>query len=445
MAAHRYWRAVALEAYGAGDLELSAFQLLDAAGVRVDAPATLTASTAPATGAVASLQDTDLTTSVRWAASSLAALTLTWDFGGSPVDVFDVQLGGPDLQRFLYSLNLQYSDDGAAWTSIFNRYGYTWPGADLKSELYKSDAWSPTDKATTITLDASLAVATIGINPSSAFIRGGGMASQGVRQFEVVVGAVNAGYIGVASKAGDPRTQGLNGAVEAWSWAPATATKWASGVPTAYGSASALGDVIGATFDFATGNLTFYKNGVSLGVAFTITPRELYPAFGGNSTGVTGTIRTRDFAFPVAGAQPWTGAKAALRTGYRTHLSQAFAVGTGPPITYGIPQFVEPVDLTVQSGSVKDFTTGVLGTGRGRVAGTVKERGTPTNTPVYRKVRLIRERDGLLIRELWSNPVTGAYSFDYVDELQTFTVLSYYHTGAFRAVVADGQIPELMP
>lgn len=38
-----------------------------------------------------------------------------------------------------------------------------------------------------------------------------------------------------------------------------------------------------------------------------------------------------------------------------------------------------------------------------------------------------------------------AYSFDYVDELQTFTALSYDHTGAFRAVVADGQIPEMIP
>lgn len=124
-----------------------------------------------------------------------------------------------------------------------------------------------------------------------------------------------------------------------------------------------------------------------------------------------------------------------------TYLSAVGVVGIGPPITYGIPQLIDPTLLTVQSGSVQDYATGVLGTGRGRVAGTVKE--TP-NAPVYRKVRLIREVDSLLIRELWSHPVTGAYSFDYVDELQKFTVLSYDHTGAFRAVVADGQIPELI-
>lgn len=124
-------------------------------------------------------------------------------------------------------------------------------------------------------------------------------------------------------------------------------------------------------------------------------------------------------------------------------LSQIFTFGIGPAIIYGIPQRNAPVNLTIQSGAVKDYASGVLGTGMGRVAGTIKEKGMP-DAPVYRKVRLIREADGLQMRELWSHPITGAYSFDYVDELQTFTVLSYDHTGAFRAVVADGQIPELI-
>ena len=62
MAAHRYWRAVALEAYAGGDLELSCFHLLDAAGVSLDALATLTASSEPSAGAVGNLQDDDLMT-----------------------------------------------------------------------------------------------------------------------------------------------------------------------------------------------------------------------------------------------------------------------------------------------------------------------------------------------------------------------------------------------
>lgn len=97
--------------------------------------------------------------------------------------------------------------------------------------------------------------------------------------------------------------------------------------------------------------------------------------------------------------------------------------------------------LAPQSGAIKDYTTGVLGTGRGRVAGNVKVYPA---TPAYRKVRLIRERDGLLVRELWSDPLTGAYSFDYVDELQKYTVLSYDHTGAYDVAVGGSIVPVLI-
>lgn len=124
-------------------------------------------------------------------------------------------------------------------------------------------------------------------------------------------------------------------------------------------------------------------------------------------------------------------------------LGHAQSLSTGLGFT-GVVTTLDVLCIRVTDGGLRDYVSGVTGTGRGRVTGTIKDTGTP-NTPVHRKVRLIRERDNLLMREVWSHPVTGAYSFDYVDELQKFTVLSYDHTGAFRAVVADGQIPELIP
>lgn len=125
-----------------------------------------------------------------------------------------------------------------------------------------------------------------------------------------------------------------------------------------------------------------------------------------------------------------------------TYLTSVSVIGTGPAIVYGVPKLTEPVRLTVESGAVKDYLTGVLGQGIGRVRGTVKN--TPA-TPVRRKVRLIRARDGLVIREQWSDPVTGAYDFKYVDELQIFTVVSYDHTELYNAVIGDRLVPELMP
>lgn len=81
--------------------------------------------------------------------------------------------------------------------------------------------------------------------------------------------------------------------------------------------------------------------------------------------------------------------------------------------------------------------------GAGRVTGTVKTKGTP-DYAVHRRVRLINERDGAVVRETWSDPVTGVYAFDYVDPAPTYTVLAYDHTHAFRAVVADNLTPGAM-
>lgn len=85
--------------------------------------------------------------------------------------------------------------------------------------------------------------------------------------------------------------------------------------------------------------------------------------------------------------------------------------------------------------------------GNGYIANVVKERpkGAATDgsqdVPVWRKVRLFREQDGLLIREVWSDATTGAYRFDNIPAGIAYTVLSYDHTGTFRAVVADRIIP----
>jgi len=74
--------------------------------------------------------------------------------------------------------------------------------------------------------------------------------------------------------------------------------------------------------------------------------------------------------------------------------------------------------------------------GNGRVAGTVKIKGSP-NLPVQRKVRLIDEFTGLMVREVFSDPVTGAYEFMYVSTDHKYTVVSYDWANNFRAVLAD--------
>lgn len=85
----------------------------------------------------------------------------------------------------------------------------------------------------------------------------------------------------------------------------------------------------------------------------------------------------------------------------------------------------------------RDHLTGVLGRGIGRVRGKTFDYANPANKPYRCRVRLIRETDGMQMRELWSG-VDGSYDFQYVDELQSYSVLAYYLEHGKRAVVSDG-------
>ena len=69
------------------------------------------------------------------------------------------------------------------------------------------------------------------------------------------------------------------------------------------------------------------------------------------------------------------------------------------------------------------------------ISGSVYIDATP-DIPVARRVRLYDLPSGRLIRETWSDPVTGAYRFAQI-RAGIYTVIGYDHTGAFNAVVRD--------
>lgn len=114
-------------------------------------------------------------------------------------------------------------------------------------------------------------------------------------------------------------------------------------------------------------------------------------------------------------------------------------VGQGGRAIYRAPA-LQPA---VTAGQL-DYVLG--GNGLGRVSGRTVEQQDKSSpkVPVSRRVRLYRDRDGLLIRETWSN-AQGLYEFARIDSNTSYTVLSYDHEGDFRAVVADRVTPEAMP
>lgn len=483
MAAHRYWRATAFEAYGAGDLELSEIHLL-VGEVRVDATATLTASVAPnVSGVVADLQDDVLSTASRWSAPLVNRLSLQWDFGGTGEDVDGLQIASPYLPRALLNFSVDWSNDSVSWTRQGAYSGLFWAGADkIRVDIGGGDPYFGsviallpmigadgsavfTDLKGHTILSNSVALSdTQSINGvSSAYFGGGGYLASSSADYGFTGGlftvelpvypTLNPASTGTLLHihAGSNRglhihrnsagrlvvDDGLNGTT------PGTATipldTWSSikVMRTATGIEGYVDNVLclsHAAQDYGTPTQLSVGR-YSSSIYFT-------GYIGGLR--ITGGVARSEYHEPL---DPYvTGASVTglnLVKG-RVSASDIYSVGAAVALTYGAPKISAPEYLSIDSGSVKDQITGVLGEGIGRVKGTVATKGSP-NQPVHCKVRLIRERDGLVIREAWSNAATGEYDFQYVDEAQTYTVVSYDHLHNYRAVVADNLTPELMP
>lgn len=120
-------------------------------------------------------------------------------------------------------------------------------------------------------------------------------------------------------------------------------------------------------------------------------------------------------------------------------LSPASLVSPASPVLLADP--VPPVTaVSLQGcGMLVDVENG----GDGRKAGTTKNVGTP-DYPVSRRVRLLRKRDGQLVRETWSD-AAGNYAFDHIRRDIEYVVLGHDHTGVYNAEVADSVLPDPMP
>lgn len=78
-----------------------------------------------------------------------------------------------------------------------------------------------------------------------------------------------------------------------------------------------------------------------------------------------------------------------------------------------------------------------------RITGTTKNTGTP-ELPVRRRVRLHDQPTGRPLREVWSDAITGAYSFDWIRQ-GAFYITAFDHTGSYGGVIETDVTPEPMP
>lgn len=221
------------------------------------------------------------------------------------------------------------------------------------------------------------------------------------------------------------------------------------GASSTFGFSSASAVPVGSwfhmalTFTASTGVFNLFIDGVNAGSTTKAAQTYSAPALG-----LTVGSYTSYNSFP------WVGYIDELRitkgvTRYTADFTPPSAFEYAPwSITSGAPEALdgftayEPPALAEgveQTYEWRDYYYG----GRGSVSGSVKQKGTPSDTPVVRRVRLHQMRSGTLVAETWSTP-NGDYQFKYLDTAEKYYAIAFDHLGNYRGVVADNLTPEPM-
>lgn len=164
---------------------------------------------------------------------------------------------------------------------------------------------NPTDKGSSVTLSGGNLSASM--TSTNTMVRATLGVSSGKWYWEVkATGATStAPIIGIA-KAGATLNNYLGEDANGFSYYGNVGTKINNAVQTSYGSANAVNDIIGVALDLDNGTLTFYKNGVSMGQAFSGLSGTFYPALSGDSSAAVCTA-TANFGAKAFSFSPPSG------------------------------------------------------------------------------------------------------------------------------------------
>lgn len=486
MPAARFWRIIGVETYAGAGLELSEVALYEGA-TRVDAGATVASVIAPSAGSLSALQDGSFATSVAWPVDAvrLPGFALVWDFGaGVTKDVTKIGVAGPTRGACCVRAMLEYSPDGLQWSQL-GPARIKHVDASSFAEFSNFDALADgvglLTYATGTIGDASARVKKLkvagdpaGVLPSSSVTLFG--------QKTIEFKGSPAGWL-LAPDSGDfnfmaddftidgfvmPAGSGEMGV---FSKRPGVSEYMPIGVYVRNNRLFILGSYSGGAWhvnvSFANGSipipaavLTHFEVSRSGGVIRTFVGGEPDQTFTvGTNPLFTNTNLVSIGASAENGVNPFAGHIYGLRVlrGAARHTS-AFAPPSAAYIdvdSIEMPDLRTTVDAPHLVGQeVSGFTKAVINStlpqfdvydaGRGRIIGTVKEKSTPTNHPLKRRVVLLAMPGSRAIRETWSDAASGAYVFDEIAMDRRYTVISYDHTGVYRGVVADNLQPELM-
>lgn len=452
-------------------MALSALVLHDAQGA---VPAQLTSSHAPVSGAVSNLTDGDLATSCRFARGDVAApgFFLLWDMGaGVAKDIIGLQVGAHALKsEFMASCILQ-ALGSSGWETLGPLGVFPWPGsAALSSRV------SIPELSVRLSIPGSVAAGLGGTSATSPVlavtVTGGVTLST---DWSPTPGGASIKFSGPGAYLSTPHTPDLllgAGDFRITFWLKTVASGervmldvYAGGVPTpnwqfslrdgklswysngyVLSGSQIVNDGVGRMIEVSRvgGILRFFVAGVLDG---EIADARDYSSLHATVFGIGAQVSSRNAAYDFAGYM----AGISLRTGpnsggHTSGYTPSWEDGTGglprtitasaTPSALNFPGALLPVGAATGHLAPMPFLDVYHG-GRGVIRATVKQKNTPVNTPLRRRVDLIDERSRLVIRSTWSDPVTGIYAFSGIREDLVYTVVSYDLLHDKRAVIAD--------
>src|SRR4051794_13195894 len=128
--------------------------------------------------------------------------------------------------------------------------------------------WNPSDKSTNLTLSNGNLTMVTANSSDWRMVRSTVGVTSGKWYWEITFdNAADATVIGIANATA--ALDSTPGDAGSWYYYSATGNKQHSSVNSAYGATFTTGNIIGVALDMDVGTLTFYKNNVSQGQAFT--------------------------------------------------------------------------------------------------------------------------------------------------------------------------------
>lgn len=215
------------------------------------------------------------------------------------------------------------SDLGQVWTTGSAQLLYPWNGlwAIYGDVLFNGTqstivspsftTWNPSDKGADVTLSGGNLTASYAATVAT-LVRTSNSSATGKYYWEITVNSVSSTgpRIGIADSSA-PLTNYCGFDTHSWSYQSSGVT-FHNAVSASYGASYIAGDIIGVALDLDNHTLTFYKNGVSQGQAFSGLSGTLFPAASGTAAGTTGI--TANFGATAFTYSPPTGFTAGFPT-----------------------------------------------------------------------------------------------------------------------------------